>query len=950
MNVKQAGRLSAIFAGTIVIGLLAWSEISRQKQAEPKEIIEPPAIPTLSDAPASAIGSADGIQSIIDRGAQGVWTNDDPEVGLIRIRWDALDPEPNGLFIVDKPHATFTLDDMRIEVRADSGRLIWPAVGLDQDREPESGTLSGNVRVSIHDADARQDDPPTVELSTGSLNFDTTLGEVKTADDIRIESDTVLFTGTGLTIRYSQTPWKLAFLRVDERSSAIIRESTRDARDGGSKPAGNAAPDDGRKQIDLYRLTLREDVRLRSEFAELNADELLVHAKLVNGRLPDDAIAGFKSTLGRAQPGTSAQRPATAPEPGDPVRFTWEGPLEVRPVRMQPDVLRDEDVHIAISSPVSNRVQLTDLKTGGTLRCVGMEYGATTRSLSIFGLGGIGVQAKMPGTGEALFGRIDLNLTTGNGIIPGPIRVTQGSRGAAPSDRAPVLLTALNGATFRFDTTFGPVGAAGIVDPIEIILNERVEIVDGQHTVSGETVRALFTRRDARTPKLDPQLARIFIEGQAFVNDVATNDRINADAIDLTFDTERRDGALAPVTASARGNASATHGEDTIAANILEAVFATDDSGKSVVSAVSAMQGVLVTTADGIRITADSIETDESTGAINLIGSPIRVADRTDRIEREFIASSARYDRTNKKLTVFGAGTASQRLLNATREEFDSVSASWQESMIYDEPSGRVEMQGDVVLAAENAGIEQHTAKAHLVTVRLSPTSGGPARLLGADLDALDDQTPATIEFKRFVPGNGAQTQNLANLRAGRIEFDALASTIRVPGSGLLLVDDRAESEKTEGDDPFSFGSGGSTLFEWEDLLAFDRGRGLAQIEGRVRVLHRALGASDLIQLECERLAALISEPPAGRPGKPELVRVDATDAVYAKQGPVEIVADIMTYLAAAARIDAKSSEGNLVTIQDEREGRHISARAVSLDVKTGDWRITEATPVTSPE
>jgi len=243
---------------------------------------------------------------------------------------------------------------------------------------------------------------------------------------------------------------------------------------------------------------------------------------------------------------------------------------------------------------------------------------------------------------------------------------------------------------------------------------------------------------------------------------------------------------------------------------------------------------------------------------IDLIGAPILVTARERSIERTFTANTARYSRTKHTLTVFGPGEAKQidRSTKASaRESFDTLSASWQETMIYDELAGIVELQGDAILAAQNSGKERHTAKGHLVTLRLSPSESGPSRFLSASIDALDDAHPATLEMKRFAPGNAETMLGLANIRGPRIEMDAVENSLEVIGKGLLIVDDRSTKDDTNntGDgDIFAFGANGSTLFEWNNKLRFDRPMGLATMEGRVRVLHRGAGASETTQLECE--------------------------------------------------------------------------------------------------
>ncbi|MEQ9616505.1 MAG: hypothetical protein RLN60_00550 [Phycisphaerales bacterium] len=949
MSAKHTARLAAVFLVTLVVGLLVWSELARRGQVAPGGTPAMESLPTPGEGndTASRVESPDGIQDLIDMGEQGVWTNDDPEVGLIRIRWDALDPQPNGLFLVDKPHATISLENVRIEIRAEAGRLVWPARGLDQDREPESGTLTGDVVITLHDPDAPIDTSPTVRFATDSLNFDTTLGEIKTADAIRVENEQIRYTGEGLSVRYSQTPWRLTSLRVSSNSEVAFLDSEPAVTPAtGSRGASGASPD-ADALAEIYRVTLRERVRLTSEFAELEAEEILVLARLLDGALPDGAIAEFRSTLPK-QPGVaSSSAPGGASGAlAEPMTLAWAGPLEIRPIREVPPALAEQDVHLTIRSPESNRVQLTDLGSGSVLRCVGMEYGATTRDLSVYGIGGIGVRVDIPTVGEALFGRLDLDLTTGEGSIPGPIRVTS-LRGGEPSR---LRLTALNGASFLFNTEFGPVGAGGIVDPTEIIVRERVEATDGRRLVVGDTARALFTRRTAAAPGVDPQLARLLVEGAAQVADTESDERIAADTLDVAFDLDHPSDALVPRFATAQGDVRATQAGRTITARTLEASFVQNDLDETDLAAVSALRDVVVTTPDGERIECDSLASDERSGVIEIVGAPFRVTTRDRALAREFSAESARYERDRSYLTVFGGGTASQRALDAQSQEFEAIVASWANAMTFDELAGVIELQGDATLTAENAGVERHVARGHIATINLSSKSEGASTFLGAALEALDDANPATLELKRFAPGSADDTQRLANLRAGRIELDAIESTMTVPGPGLLVIDDRAPSEKSGEGDPFAFGSGGSTLFEWERSLAFDRGDGLALMRGRVRVLHKALGASELTQLECEQLAALISEPPRGRAGSPELVRVDATDAVYAKQGPVEIVADVMTYFGPAARIDAKANENNLVTIRDDRQNRHISAQSVSLDVKTGNWRVTDASPVTSPD
>lgn len=960
MNTRQTGRIAALLAASLVVGLVIWSELARRGSEKPpldeQDIPELPLADTTSD-----LDRPEGITDLVGSGVKGVWTNADPEFGLIRMTWETLDPKPDGLFEVESPDATITLDDRRITITAEQGTLLWPARGLDQDREPESGTLRGGVTLSVFDGGEPIDgQTPIVSLTTESISFDSTLGEVKTPEAITITSDNIIYSGTGLTLRYSEAPWRLTHLRVNERSEAIFRgdDSSRDGpEDETSRAREMQPPDDKPSQVDTYRLTLRDDVRLRSSIAELEAEEFLVLARLINGELASDAIASFESTLRSERAETDSRDATDSDDPLDEeVRLAWAGPLEIRPTRDPPEELQTEDVHLTIRSPASNRVTLTEMSTGATLRCVSLEYGATTRNLSILGIGGIGVRATLPGQAEAVFGRLDLDLTKGEGSIPGPVRLTSLQRGRAVDD--PLELTASDGAIFRLSTAFGPVGAGGIIDPIEVIINGRVEARDERYELRGDAARALFTRRDADSPRQDPRLARVLIEGDARITDETTEDTIAARTLDVILDTDAPDGELVPMNASARVGAVANRvtpdGRESIEADIIEASFSRDGEGNLDVETLGAVGDVIALNDEGVRLETQRLDTNERTGRIDLEGAPIRVTSNEGPLRRAFTADRAQYDRNARTLTVLSAGTASQTNTNPENNEFDAIDTSWQGGMVYDDRSGLVELRDGVALSAQRTGTERHTARADMATIRLSPSAEGGARFLGAELEGFDESSPVTVELRRFAPDTENETQRLANLRGPRIELDATDESIDVTGAGTLLLHDNTPEEVTarndgNDSDPPDFSARGSTLFEWKESLSFERPRGLADMRGRVRVLHRSGEGREVTQLECERLTALISEPPRGVEGETSLVRVDATDAVYAKHGPVEIVADTMAYLAPSDRLEAHASEGNLVTVRDEREGRHISANAVSLDLETGDWTIEEVAPVTSP-
>ena len=991
MNAANAGKWAAVALFSFVAVLIliaAAAELSKQREARAITITDDqfdvmtevpeaqwvdPA--TMTDASAALAG-----------GEEWTWRQVDKASGRVQyeIRAERVDPEEGGRILLTEPRARIFLGQRVVRVSAASGELVKP-----HDAQPESGKLSGGVvmelfEVGAGEAQAAELDgrAPVGTLRTGSLSFESALGQVTTEDEIEIESDGLSFHGRGLTLRVGELErgrrYVLNLLRIEESGGLRVRPSVfeRDGEgsggggesesaakgEGGPGGTGTPAPED------FYRATLQGGVEVAQGERRISAERLTLFARLLEGKLApgaikpltmpeDDAPApkprAFDGQWSESFAGGAVKETA---DPEEEIAMTWAGPLEVRPEKARPAELARDDVLVWFASPKQNVVEIVDGATGAGARCASMMYGLTTARLILSGVGPASrdVRLSAPDVGEVLGDDLEVDLAS---LPRGVVRMPSGGEARAAGDSEGSETGSIRwGESAEIGFEVVRRGGKLEVAAQSLAMRGDVHAADRGNAISANFVQAEFREREGEAGERSEReiaLSRLYLKGdvRGASEDGGT---LKADEAEVEFAGPA--SKPTPVGARANGAVRVERAGDWLSAEHVDTTFATDAQGRLRVSKLDADTGVALGSARGLGATTEQLRADLDQEVVELTGDSTELSYVDGGTHYALHSSSMRLDGQARRLVAFGRGEATYRLAGV-RGIADSGRMEWTGGMYYDDVAGTADMLGDVVASRVPGQLERQHAEAGQVRISITPWSTqagdevGERRLLAIDLEG-SDETPALLELRRYRAGapDEAELETLIALRSGTIGFDAVGEVLRAPEDGLLLVEDRRKGEVAEGASGGEVGTDsevrGTTAFQWKDGLTFDRPTGEAMMRRDVRVRHMGLETGRVTQLECESLHAHFRKPGEEQPGMSPLLSVDATDAVYLHHGTIEVVCDGLAFDAIREQIEATAAGGNRVTVLDSADGRHFTAETIEVDLRTGQWRAVKATGI----
>ncbi|MFU8829836.1 MAG: hypothetical protein ACNA8P_10450, partial [Phycisphaerales bacterium] len=743
MSSGTIGKLAAAIIFTGLVGLVLYG----LSQSQPTQR---PTGPAGVDSPTPDARRTGGLLGGVE---SSVFQSFDPETGTLRYQfeWDTLDPVGQGRYEVVAPVATFFQDGRRIEVRAREGRLLWPS----RDREPESGNLSGDVVVTIHETGDAVEGRVVGTMTTPSLFFQSVLGELNAPELVEITAPGVEFSGRGLTARISEVQRRLQYLRVNEHLGTTIwpdrlgesadedgRTTRRERADRGGTPADGAGAE---PLIDLYRVTFSRAVRLSRGGQTATADEAEVWLRLRDRRLSRDAIAPL--TVGPVTRGSSGDRPRpvegapveTADERASaeeaPIRFENTGPIEIVPLLQPPTQLASDDLTARFRASESTAVVLRDEESGSSIRCGSLQWGFTSRQLAVRGVGGmLGVEFDFPGEASVRTGAVDVDLGLGIAAFPGAGRVTvepgvtgqERSTSIAWTERADVMLDTASSA------------ARASRNPLLRWLTASGGIVASTDTatVSGDFIRADFSSRIVGD-EVRNDLGRVSVRdrARAVIRDGDVDADVSGNRLDVLFASipggPGQPDRLVPTRASASGDAVAMVNGDRLAAGTIDAVIVSQGGERTRMQSLDASGDVTLRTRDGVDLASSTLHASEQTGTMTLVGYPATVglyetqdrrgATAADEFAQGFsiTGESIRFDREPRVLTVFGGGVLSYAAMNAETGLYDNGSVHWQRSMRFDDRAGHAEFVGGVSVRASSSPGDEYSMEGDRVELTL---------------------------------------------------------------------------------------------------------------------------------------------------------------------------------------------------------------------------------------
>lgn len=964
---RTVGVAAAIVLAVGVVGTFTLLALRSQTPAGGQQSVERAEVTLPEEALTMDASSVDVLTTPIEslRGStEGRIELFDEKTGELRqtLAYTRFEPLESGRFAVTDPRATILLDDGgAVEVVAKSARFVRRGTS----NEPQSGEFRGDVQIRLLDSRAVRAGSIAQGLliTTDSLRFDATLGELRTNDEVRADSDEVSFRGTGLTVVFNERDRSLQYLRID-RGESLEWTGRGDGQDEGASEDRRPARErpvarDARET--RYRAQVTGPISIESGGRRMDAERLEIWLSMLDGRLAPDAIADIAfagsgdDRDATGEPGRTTASDALREAGGNAVTMRWSGPLEIQPIEAgAPELARDR-VFARFSSPTRGLVRVTDLASGFEASGVSFDYGATTGRFTIAGVGPRGVTVRAPSRGEAIGGRFEADLLAGRASFPGPgtLRAMGDSLdpGAVGADGQPLPRDASwrGEAVFTLARTAEGELLAALQDAT---LTEGVLARDPAGQASANSVRVEFATESGRSLP-----SRVLLRENAFV-DAGDEGTINAETIDLSLRRDRTGDRAEVRSASAQGDVRARRRDASIQAALVEATFTPGERGRAQVESFRAdgVAGLAVGEGESrVVAQAASVRAEPRNNRAELVGLPESPATLT-RGAATISGQAIRLLGDTNAIEAFGEGEASYDLAGASPGEtpgsldYERVTMRWSNAMSYDDSTGRAELSGNASLVATAGDSLRDTARGERIVAVLAPDRGmgsGERRLVSATLrsafhEGVSDAR-SEIESRRYAPGpNGSPVlTQLVYLSGDEVRVDGVAETLLVPGAGRLLIEDRRESSGTGG-------SRGTTLFEWDGSLLAQRRAGDATLDRNVRVRHLPIDEAHTIELESERMSAIAREVDAD--GRMVIERVEASGAVYAKNRRKQMLADRLLFDPIRNILEAHPARNNVITLFDPAAGAPLIARdPVFWDIAADRVRASGLETISAP-
>lgn len=1017
---KNAGLLLALAFSLIAAGVVLFFLVMNRSKDDGGVAAAPPDLGSPPELPPAVTPGATGLGAVAATGRARLQFVDrnDPSRVAGEMEWVSLEPlEQRGRSMITEPRFwIYPENGWTIYIRAEQARVFQP----DQQSQPESGRLERNVIVAGYppgDDGQRvvinpETDRPAFLLTTDSLNFDTPIGEISTVEPWRVSTAEVEAEGIGLRVQVNELRERLELLEVDR--GGTIRYSRAAPRSPGAaarkadepaapaelaaaEPAAETATPAGLpKKEDLYHAIFADGVRITQRARTLSGDNLALWVRLLDGALPDGAVpSGRRADAARhASPSSSAPAshagaaPALAaaaaaaalqPEPEgadfpspasafgeDDIVLTWKGTLVVRPIEVAPDELQGGN-HLAlrVTADKTGHVAFADDQTGITGRCVWVGYRVTTQDLTLAGPGPAAVTVSTNDGKSVQVGRMQLNLGSGVGFIPGAGVLSEAQRRITWTDQSDLQFEVKDGAL------------TGALREASFSGNVQARVPEGG-TVTGDFLRAVFTSTQRRATAL----ARLIVEGRA-VADGGQDGALSADKLDLLFQVpeDGRAGDPEPRVLTAVGNVRAVRGENSLAGEFVEATLRPVRAGdadadseairKVAVEDVRALGGVRLRGERGLEAQTEELFVNVPRQTGRLAGRGSFIGQGGDRV----YGSNIELDGRESVMNVIGEG----KFVHQADGRAGPLTATWTRSMSFNDRSGVVECHGDVVASTDPAGLKVELTRGEHLRLEFTPApedagslaamekGAAPApeqkrELLRAEVSG-DGENDALVESRTYVRDaddpEGRRLVQFVRLTGGRIIADDTAGTLSVPGAGRAAIyDGRATSDRGEmvarqrGDLVSGRSFRGSALFIWKGAMSMDRSSGLLRLRRAVQMVHRPLDGGPPATMECERLDATFAVPRTRGEAEgagTELTRATARDAVYVESGGRKMLADQVEYDAAASIAEATADEGNRVTLYDDTRATPVTARSLIWNLATDRITVREPTPIVTP-
>lgn len=913
---------------------------------------------------------------------------DDPTRLVAEFSVDRLDPDGPSHRSAEAPRAwLFAEDGSSWHIEADRGRFYIPA-GKDT---PESGFLRGNVRARRYDpqpGDARPEPgvtPASVTATTDEpLHFDLDSLMFETEGRLHVESEEIDFVGRGVFAVLNEKREKITVLKVDrgERLTYTPRSrptpapgvpsTSRDAAPvprphASTRPASPAirpvAFQAAIPKVDLYKTEFEDNVVATQGSRVVRSDTLTVWTRLIDNKIPKQTpaasargplhtlLTGLAMALTPPPPvdtETSAPTTVSTQQPAgiaDSVVLTWDGPMEIHPLKDDPNELSMGD-HVALRFDiVEDSVEFEDTAGGARGRAQAVSYFAGRERIELLGPAGT-VELESDGTGR-ISGANSMYVELAAGVVTVPTagRLTGVDHRETRGEEDPQEIVWQSAATFEFVVVDGR-----MTDRVERARFEGgVTGKNSDATLEGERIDALFDSRPDENPRL------VQLDAEQALGEDGRGGAIAGDTLQVHFAPGAGDGDLDPRRVIISGSALARREDaESIRADRIDAALARDERGDIIVTIAEADGHVVFGDGRGAEGRGEHLWADALAERAVITGESGRVAGGS----AEITGAHIELDNTARSVRVQGPGTFAQAADEKT------IEASWTEAMAFDDRAGHLECIGNTRAHSVGPDGTRDHVEAHRLEITLDPYTDDDEETGDRLRHALafgSADTPAAVETRRLAvdsPPEAPRVDEIFRLEGGQIRFAARDDRLHVPGPGRLFVFDRRPETGGGGGDAMLGPGGrrGSTQFTWAGSLGFDRRAGDAVFIDSVRVVHKPIDQPVVTELLADELAARFSTetstPSAGQNGfDGELLWAEARrNALLHVERRREIEADRLLYHAQRGLIEAAADPGSRVQITDLLRGTSSRPRAVSWDMTNDRIEFIEPGSVVAPE
>jgi len=715
---------------------------------------------------------------------------------------------------------------------------------------------------------------------------------------------------------------------------------------------------------------------------------------------------------------------------GEVIAATWKGPLTVTPLDARPQQLQADELlaelasgppPLGVSDPDAGLVRGRDAASGGWVTAPRVRYAAAAQSIAVLGSDSTPARLGMGALGILEVASASLDLRTGVGSSRGPLALI------AADDRPDRLHRVTCSDQADFALSARPGGGPG--DKLRFVaFSGDVLAQDGPASLAAQSARLDFIGRQLATGPLDGLIERLHAQGSVRAAE-ADGASLECDTLDVAFEPSPTGKAADPTDVQASGSVVARRAGWTLRADTVAAALARDERNRIVVASASAEGAAEPATVvgRGVQASAKTLRADVPSRTLDLLGPRVTLA----RDGGTIAGTQMRLDGAREELTVFGAGTLDYQPESAADPAaVRSASAAWTRAFTFSNLDGRAECVGDVRAAIERSPLEADELTAQRVELRFTPGTPGsgfealadgqteaaqaplpaatpePRRLLRAEAVGSDDLSSgqlARVESRRFASVQPSALPGLASAAPSQrpVERIVLAegariiadestpgsATLRIPGAGRALLDDRrvpspppdpnASALPAASGLPSDLGKArGTTLLAWgrgpapagpagttdnadAHGLVFTRADGLLVLSGGTRIIHRQGPDQPVLTIDARRCEARLrvpdtdgasTAPTSGRTTQAVLASATALGDVAARsEGGANLTADRLHFDAATSLAEASAEPPARVVFAEPGSATPVVARVLRWDIARQRATIVEPAPTIAP-